>query len=82
MGGLGKGGAHVSSRVVVDTQFTKVYVNPRTATGAIGPGAEVARATKLLITSTTGGLRERLKKLVMQFTSGTDLGTQDLVYTS
>ena len=65
MGGMGKGGAYAFSRVVVDTQFTKAYVKPRMATGgAIGAEAEVARVTKLLITSTAGGLKERLKKLV------------------
>ena len=64
-GRLGKGGAYVFSRVAVDTQFTKEYVKPRMATGAIaGAEAEVARVTKPLITSTAGGLRERSKLVV------------------
>ena len=80
MGGMGKGGAYAFSRVVVDTQFTKAYVKPRMATGgAIGAEAEVARVTKLLITSTAGGLRERFKNLSRKLMSGPDLETPGLV---
>lgn len=80
MGGMGKDGAYAFSRVVVDTQFTKAYVKPRMATGgAIGAEAEVARVTKLLITSTAGGLRERFKNLSRKFMSGPDLETPGLV---
>lgn len=80
MGGMGKGGAYAFSRVVVDTQFTKAYVKPRMATGgAIGAEAEVARVTKLLITSTAGGLRERFINLSRKFMSGPDLETPGLV---
>ena len=65
MGGMGKGSAYAFSRVAVDTHFTKSYLKPRMATGgAIGVEAEVARVTKLLITSTAGGLRERSKLVV------------------
>lgn len=68
MGGMGKGGAYAFSRVVVDTQFTKAYVKPRMATGgAIGAEADVARVTKLLITSTAGGLRERSKLVAYSY---------------
>ena len=66
MGGMGKGGAYVFTRVAVDTQFTKSYLKPRMVTGgAMGAGVEVARVTKLLISSTAGGLREGLKNLIM-----------------
>ena len=80
MGGMGKGGAYAFSRVVVDTQFTKAYVKPRMATGgAIGAEADVARVTKLLITSTAGGLKEKLKISSRKFKSGTDLETPGLI---